>query len=128
MDLFSNALSGDKDIKDRVRMATNKANSIVVGSDAENDAVIIHSLSNLGGNILHPTDNIVGIVGMGCNPIGVSTVIDSFCKRVKQNTPGLEKYNKCTSTEQIAALERLEQRRYGRVKHFLYWHLSWSNL
>ena len=73
-------------------MATNNADSVVVGLDAENNAVIIHILSNLGGILLRPADNIVWAVGMGSNPIGISIVIDSFCKKVKISTPGLEKY------------------------------------
>ena len=92
MDSFSKALSGDKDIEDRIRMTTNNADSVVVvGLDAENNAFIIHSLYNLEGNILRPTDNIVGVVGMGSNPIGISIAVDSFCKKVKIFTPGLEK-------------------------------------
>ena len=59
MDSFSKALSGDKDIEDRIRMAANNVDRVVVGSDAENNAVIIHSLSNLGENLLRPADNIV---------------------------------------------------------------------
>ena len=92
MDSFSKALSGDKDIEDRIRMTTNNADSVVVvGLDAENNAFIIHSLYNLEGNILRPTDNIVGVVGMGSNPIGISIAVNSFCKKVKIFTPGLEK-------------------------------------
>ena len=92
MESFSKALSVDKDIEDRIRMTTNNADSVVVvGLDAENNAFIIHSLYNLEGNILRPTDNIVGVVGMGSNPIGISIAVDSFCKKVKIFTPGLEK-------------------------------------
>ena len=91
MDSFSKVLSGDENIEDRIRMATNNTDSVIVGSDAENNAVIIHSLSNLGGNLLHLADNIVGAVGMGNNPIEISIAIDSFCKKVKFSTPGLEK-------------------------------------
>ena len=42
---------------------------------------------------------------MGSNPIGVSLAIDSFCKKVKLSTPGLEKYNECSSEEELAALK-----------------------
>ena len=76
-----------------------------MGSDAENNAVIVHSLSNLGGNLLQPDDHIVGAVGMGSNPIGVSISTNSFCKKVKQNTPGLEKYKECESEEEPVALK-----------------------
>ena len=77
-----------------------------MGLDAENNVVIIHSLSNLGGNLLRPGDNIVGAVGvrMGNNPIGVSISTNSFCKQVKQNTPGLEN-KECKSEEKLAALK-----------------------
>ena len=47
------------------------ADSVVVDSDAENNVVIIYSLSNLDGNPFLPADNIVGAVGMSGNPIGV---------------------------------------------------------
>ena len=92
MNSFSEAVSGDKNKKEKISVATNNANSVVVGSDAENNVVIIHSLSNLGGNLLRSDDDIVGAVGMDCNPIGVSILFtNSFCKQVKLNTPGLEK-------------------------------------
>ena len=58
MDSFAKTLPGDKYIEDRIRMATNNVESVAVGSDAENNAVIIHSLSNVGGNLLRPADNI----------------------------------------------------------------------
>ena len=58
MNSFAKALSNDKDIGERIRTATNNVDSVVVGSDAENNAVIIHSLSNVGGNLLRPADNI----------------------------------------------------------------------
>ena len=90
MDSFTKALYGNKSQKEKSNITTNNADSVVVGADAENNAVIIHSLSNLGGNLLRPDDNIVGAVGMGNNPIGVSISTNSFCKQVKQNTPGLE--------------------------------------
>ena len=55
--------------------------------------------------LLRPDDNIVGAVGMGNNPIGVSISTNSFCKQVKQNAPGLEKYKECKSEEELAALK-----------------------
>ena len=47
MNSFSEALSGDKSKKEKTSIATNNADGVVVGSDAENNVVIIHSLSNL---------------------------------------------------------------------------------
>ena len=91
MNSFSEAVSGDKNKKEKISVATNNANSVVVGSDAENNVVIIHSLSNLDRNLLRPDDDIVGAVGMGSNPIGISIYTTRFCKQVKLNTPGLEK-------------------------------------
>ena len=100
---------GDKNMdsftKAKTNIATNNADSVVVGADAENNAVIIHSLSNLGGNLLRPDDNIVGAVGMGNNPIGVSISTNSFCRHVKQNAPDLEKYKGCKSEEELASLK-----------------------
>ena len=58
--------------------ATNNADSVAVGSDAEKNIVILHSLTNLGGTLLRPTNHIVGDVGMGSNPIGVSISNGSF--------------------------------------------------
>ena len=75
MNSFSKVLSGNKNQKEKTSTATNNADSVVVGADAENNVVIVHSLSNLGGNPLRPVDNIVGAVGMGNNPIGVSILI-----------------------------------------------------
>ena len=98
-------MSGDKSKKKKTSTSTNNADRVVVGSDAENNAVIVHSLSNLGGNLLQPDDHIVGAVGMGSNPIGVSISTNSFCKKVKQNTPGLEKYKECESEEEPVALK-----------------------
>ena len=95
MNSFSEALSGDKSKKEKISIATNNADSVVVGSNAENNVVIIHSLSNLGGNLLRPDDDIVGAVGMGSNPVGISIFTNSFCKQVKLNTPGLEKNKEC---------------------------------
>ena len=96
---FSEALSGDKSKKEKTSTATDNADSVVMGLDAENDVVIIHSLSNLGGNLLQPDDNIMGAVGIGSNLIGISISTNSFCKQVKLNTPGLEKYKECKSEE-----------------------------
>ena len=95
MNSFSKALSGDKSTKEKISTATKNADSAVVGSDAKNNVVIIHSLSNQAGNLLRPTDNLVGDVGMGSNPTEVSIATNSFCKQVKLNTPGLEKYKVC---------------------------------
>ena len=92
MNSFLEALSGDKSKKEKTSTSTNNADSVIVGSDAENNVVIIHNLSSLGGNLLRPDDNIVGAVGMGSNPIGVSIPTNSFYKQVKLSTPGLEKY------------------------------------
>ena len=83
---FSKALSGDKITKEKISIATNYTDSVIVGSDAKNNVVIIQSLSNLGGNLLRSDDNIVGAVGMGSNPTGVSIATNSFCKQVKLNT------------------------------------------
>ena len=105
MNSLSEPLSEDKSQKKKTSTATNNADSVVVGSDAENSVVIIHSLPNLGGNLLRPDDNIVGAVEMGNNPIGVSTSTNSFCKQVKQNAPDLEKYKECKSEEELAALK-----------------------
>ena len=43
MNSFSKALSGNKSQKEKTSTATNNADSVVVGSDAENNVVIIHS-------------------------------------------------------------------------------------
>ena len=110
MNSFSKVLSGNKNQKEKTSTATNNADSVVVGADAENNVVIVHSLSNLGGNLLRPDDNIVGAVGMGNNLIGVSISTNSFCKQVKQNAPGLEKYKECKSesAEHVCCLRRLD--------------------
>ena len=100
-------MSGDKSKKEKISIATNNADSVVVGSDAENNVVIIHSLSNLGGNLLRP-DNNIGAMGRGSNQIGVSIAINSFCKQVKLNTPGLEKYKECKTEEDLSALKGTE--------------------
>ena len=105
MNSFSEALSGDKSQKEKTSTATKNAHRVFVDADAENNVVIIHSLSNLGGNLLRPDDNIVGAVEIGNNPIGVSISTISFCKQVKQNTPGLKKYKECESEEDLAALK-----------------------
>ena len=105
MNSFSEALSGDKSKKEKISIATNNADSVVVGSNAENNVVIIHSLSNLGGNLLRPDDDIVGAVGMGSNPIGISVCTNSFFKQVKLNTPGLEKYKESETEEDLNALK-----------------------
>ena len=102
---FLEALSGDKSKKEKTSTASNNADSVVVGLDAENNVVITRSLYNLGGNLLRPDDNIVGAVGMGINPIGVSIFTNSFCKQVKLNTPGLEKYKECEPKEELAAIK-----------------------
>ena len=86
-------------------MATKNVDNVVVGSDTENNAVIIHSLSNVGGNLVSPADNIVGAVGMGSNPIGKSIAINGFCKKIKLSTPGLGKYKECSSEEELTALK-----------------------
>ena len=42
---------------------------------------------------------------MGSNPTGVSIATNSFCKQVKLNTPGLEKFKECESEEDLSALK-----------------------
>ena len=105
MNSFSKALSGDKNTKEKISTATNNAGSVVVGLDAENNVVIIHSLSSLGENLLWPADNIVGFVGMSSNLTGISIATNNFCKQVKLTTQGLEKYKECESEEELAALK-----------------------
>ena len=102
---FSEALSGDKSNHEKISIATNNADSIVMGSDAENNVVDIHSLSNLGGNLLRPDDNIVGAVGMGSNPISISISTNSFHKQAKLNIPGLEEYKECETEEDLSTLK-----------------------
>ena len=105
MDSFSVALSGDNNKKERINTATNNADIVVVGSDAEKNTVVIHSMSNLGGNLLRPADNVVRAVRMGSTPIGMSIAIGSFCKPVKLSIPSLEKYQNCKSDDKLAALK-----------------------
>ena len=42
---------------------------------------------------------------MGSNPIGISISTDRFCKQVKLNTSGLEKYKECETEEDLSALK-----------------------
>ena len=50
---------------------------------------------------------------MGSNPIRVSIATNSFCKQVKLNTPGLEKYRECESDDELAALKGTKT---GKIK------------
>ena len=127
MDSFTEALYGDKSQKEKSNITTNNADSVVVGADAENNAVIIHSLKNLGGNLLRPNDNIVGIVGMGNNPMGVSISTNSFCKEVKQNAPVLENTKNATQKRNLL-LSKDRRQEKSRVQTFSSWRRSSSRL
>ena len=90
MDSFSKALSGDLSAKERFQTATKDQDNVVIGADAEQHVVVLHSLNNLGGTVRRPDNKIVGAVGMGSNPTGVVIAKHSFCSNVKARGPGLE--------------------------------------
>ena len=99
---FTNALSGDA--KEDIKTVTYDADSVALGADAEEKTVPIHSFKNLGGSLRRPKNKIAALVGMGVNPAGVLIMEDSFCQHQKEKAPGIEKFQKCDSNEERAAL------------------------
>ena len=85
---FVNALSGES--KDDAKTATYDADGVALGADAEDKAVLLHSMKNLGDSLRRTENKIVALVGMGSNPSGVLITNDSFCPHTKQKAPGLE--------------------------------------
>ena len=93
--------------------------SVAVSLDAKKNIIILHIVSNLGGTLLWPAINIVGAVRIESNHIGVSISNGSFCKPVKLNTLGLEKYQKCESDEELAALKGSTKGKFNRSNIFM---------
>ena len=61
-------------------------------------------MRTLGGSLRCPGNKIAALVGMGSNPTGVLITNDSFCQHKKEKAPGTEKFQKCESNEERAAL------------------------
>ena len=95
MNSFLKALSGDKSTIEKIGTATNNDDSVVVDSDAENNIVVIHSLSNLGGNLLRPTGQHRRTRWNGQQANWGFNHHQQLLQQVKLNTPGLEKYKPC---------------------------------
>ena len=63
---FANALSGES--KEDAKTATYDADGVALGADAEDKAVLLHSMKNLGDSLRRTENKIVALVGMGSNP------------------------------------------------------------
>ena len=71
MEAFTNAFNGELSVEDRIRLAVGDHDNVIVAADAEGNAVVLHSLANLGGTFRCKEDKIVAAVGMGTDPTGV---------------------------------------------------------
>ena len=99
---FTNALSGETN--EDTKTATYDADGVALGADAEGKIFMIHSMRNLGGSLRRPENKIAAMVGMGSNPTGVLITDDSFYQHDKEKAQGIEKFQKCESNEECAAL------------------------
>ena len=75
MEAFTNAFSGELSVEDRIRLAVGDHDNVIVAADAEGNAVVLHSLANLGGTFRCKEDKIVAAVGMGIDPTATGVVI-----------------------------------------------------
>ena len=78
---FTNTLS--RETEDNTKTATYDADGVALGTDAEEEVVLIHSMKNLGGSLRRPENKSAALVGMGSNPTGVLITDDSFCQHEK---------------------------------------------
>ena len=119
LDSFSEALSGDLTVKERIQIASKDQDNVSVCADAEQKVVVLHSVNNLGGSVRRPDDKIVGAVGMGSNPSGVVISTQSFCTTVKANGPGWTKLESCNTTEELEALKGFKEGQHHGSNVFL---------
>ena len=87
MEDFTDAFNEDLLVDERIRLAVGDPDNVIVAADAENNAVVLHSITNLGGTIRCKEDKIVAAVGMGSEPTGVVIAKGSMGVTVKAKGP-----------------------------------------
>jgi len=104
MEAFTNAFNGELSVEDRIRLAVGDHDNVIVAEDAEGNAVVLHSLANLGGTFRCKEDMIVAAVGMGTDPTGVVIAKTSMGVPVKAKGPAYKNLEACESTEDLREL------------------------
>ena len=104
MEAFTNAFNGELSVEDRIRLAVGDHDNVIVAADAECNAVVLHSLANLGGTFRCKEDKIVAAVGMGTDPTGVVIAKTSMGVPVKAKGPAYKNLEACNSTEDLREL------------------------
>jgi hypothetical protein len=71
----------------KLALLTNNASTAILAIDATNKVVIVHSVRNFGGTILHPANRLGALIGNGC--IASTVIVDkaSFLQHVNTTTP-----------------------------------------
>ena len=122
MAAFTTTLSGES--TEDAKMATYDPDGVALGADSEGKVVLVRGIKNLGGSLRRPENKIAALVGMGAFPSGVLIKNDSFCQHVKEKAPGLEKFQKCESNEERAALTGVVKGMHDASNIFC-WPLGW---
>ena len=65
MEAFLSALEASVLTKAKLAAITGNQDVIILASDVDNNVRLAHSLKNLGGNVLWPTDKVVALFGLG---------------------------------------------------------------
>ena len=87
MEAFTNVFNGELSVENRICWAVGDHDNVIVAADAENNAVVLHSLANLGGTFRCKEDKIVAAVGMGSDPTGGVIAKTSMGVPVKAKGP-----------------------------------------
>ena len=76
-------------------------------------------MRNLGGSLRRQENKIAALVGMGSNQTGQLIANTSFCQHKKKKASGIEKFEKCESNEECAALTGVTKGMHDASKIFL---------
>ena len=94
----------------KIALLTNDASTAFLAVDATNNVVIVHSVRNFGGTILHPAHRFGALIGNGrlASPIIVDEA--SFLRHVNIATPPFHQITNCLTRAEIEGLRRPNQR------------------
>ena len=86
MEAFSSALEAGVPASSKLAAITGNQDVVILGSDGDNNVRLAHSLKNLGGNVLRPTDKVVALFGLGSKATAFEFYSDALVEDVKVAT------------------------------------------
>ena len=105
MQAFSSSMEAGNPNGAKLAAFTGNPDVVLLGADGDEGIRMVHSLKNLGGNVLRPTDNVVGLLGFGPKAIPVELDVNSATLDVKLTLPSAEQLRNCKLKEEFEAVE-----------------------